>query len=145
MTQDEVAFATGLTQAAISRLERGVARRIDFGTLERLCEAFGLDPEHLFEWEEGRNPSRAPAELWSQFNNAQTAEQLAAAEELIKRYQLDHASPLAFRLAIAELESHRLDLSPAAQHEIDQTLARLRPKLEDFERRFEDARRKKTG
>lgn len=51
VTLEEVAEATGITPAALSRLERGQTERIDFGTLLKLCKFYGVQPGDLLRFE----------------------------------------------------------------------------------------------
>ena len=51
LTQEALADAAGVTQAAISKLELHKAKRIDFSTLDRLAKALGVEPGELLESE----------------------------------------------------------------------------------------------
>jgi DNA-binding Xre family transcriptional regulator len=45
----DVQKETGIAISTLSRLESGVAQGIEFSTLARLCEFYGVEPGDLFE------------------------------------------------------------------------------------------------
>ena len=47
----DVSEATGITQAALSRIERGNTERIDFETLSKLCVFYGVGVGDLLEFD----------------------------------------------------------------------------------------------
>jgi putative transcriptional regulator len=60
---DEVAEATGITRAALSRIERNKTERIDFDTLKKLCQFYGVGVGDLLEYksDDKRIPGMAGA------------------------------------------------------------------------------------
>ena len=54
MTQVELAERTGIDQGALSRIENGKTRAMDFDVMARLCDALGCDPGDLIERKKGR-------------------------------------------------------------------------------------------
>jgi putative transcriptional regulator len=50
----ELARATGLSYSTVHRLYSGHAKRVDLGTLERLCAYLDVGPGRLLEWRGGR-------------------------------------------------------------------------------------------
>jgi putative transcriptional regulator len=52
-TVAEVAKKAKVSYEAISRLYDGTSKRLDFETLDKLCEALGCQPGDLFEHAEG--------------------------------------------------------------------------------------------
>ena len=48
LSQDRLAELSGVTQAAISRLERGETSSIEFDVLDRIARALRVDPAVLF-------------------------------------------------------------------------------------------------
>ncbi len=63
VTLDEVADATGITRAALSRIERNKTERIDFDTLKKLCAFYGVGVGDILEFrpEDKRMPALAVA------------------------------------------------------------------------------------
>lgn len=57
----EVAEATGITESALSRIERGLTQRVDFETLAKLCKFYGMTPGDLLEYVEANSPVLAAA------------------------------------------------------------------------------------
>lgn len=49
----ELARATGLSYSTVHRLYSGHAKRVDLGTLERLCAYLDVGPGRLLEWRDG--------------------------------------------------------------------------------------------
>ena len=49
VTVEEVAEATGITRAALSRIERNQTERIDFDTITKLCTFYGVGVGDLLE------------------------------------------------------------------------------------------------
>jgi putative transcriptional regulator len=47
----EVSDATGITKAALSRIERGETERVDFDTLSKLCVFYGVGVGDLLEFD----------------------------------------------------------------------------------------------
>lgn len=47
----DVEEATGITQAALSRIESGKTERIDFDTLAKLCAFYGVGVGELLEFD----------------------------------------------------------------------------------------------
>jgi putative transcriptional regulator len=47
----DVEEATGITQAALSRIESGKTERIDFDTLAKLCTFYGVGVGELLEYD----------------------------------------------------------------------------------------------
>lgn len=47
----DVAAATGITEAALSRIERGKTERIDFDTLMKLCQFYGVGVGDILEYD----------------------------------------------------------------------------------------------
>lgn len=47
----EVADAVGITRAALSRIERGLTTNIDFATLKKLCEFYGVGVGDILEYD----------------------------------------------------------------------------------------------
>ena len=63
LTQRELAERVGMTPGSINRIERGV-HRPRLGTVRKLAEALGVDPDELIAWEahdRGAEEGRAPA------------------------------------------------------------------------------------
>lgn len=54
LSQLELSERAGVRQATISELESGKKQRLDFGILDRLCAALGVDPGELLEREKKR-------------------------------------------------------------------------------------------
>lgn len=52
----EVAAAIGITEAALSRIERGKTERIDFETLLKLCEFYGVGVGDILEYDPNKRP-----------------------------------------------------------------------------------------
>ena len=52
VTLEEVAEATGITPATLSRIERNQTERIDFATLQKLCTFYGVKPGDILGIEE---------------------------------------------------------------------------------------------
>ncbi len=52
VTLEEVAEATGITPAALCRIERNQTERIDFRTLHKLCMFYKVKPGDLLTIEE---------------------------------------------------------------------------------------------
>ncbi len=52
VTIEEVAEATGITRAALSRIERNQTERIDFDTLLKLCSYYGVEPGDILKVEQ---------------------------------------------------------------------------------------------
>ena len=50
MTQVELAEVSGVSQAAISKLNSGVAKQIPIKDLDALCRALDCQPSDLFEF-----------------------------------------------------------------------------------------------
>jgi DNA-binding Xre family transcriptional regulator len=50
VTAKEVAEALGITEATLSRIERSTTERIDFATLNKLCEFYQLGVGAILEW-----------------------------------------------------------------------------------------------
>jgi putative transcriptional regulator len=48
--QEEIAAGSGLSQSVISNLMNGRSRRIDFDTINGLCNFFRIQPGDLFEY-----------------------------------------------------------------------------------------------
>jgi putative transcriptional regulator len=48
--QEEIAASSGLSQSVISNLMNGRSRRIDFDTINGLCNFFKVQPGDLFEY-----------------------------------------------------------------------------------------------
>lgn len=59
LTQEELAYRTGLTPQAISLLERGERRRPHRYTVQKLAEALGLEGRDLAEFESASRPTSA--------------------------------------------------------------------------------------
>ena len=51
ITLETVALETGLAYATVLRWYKGQINRLDFGTLEKLCEYFGVKPGALIDLE----------------------------------------------------------------------------------------------
>ena len=49
LTQQELAERANLTRAALSRIENGQTKGIDFDTLDKLADALGVHPATLIE------------------------------------------------------------------------------------------------
>lgn len=52
ISQKRLAESSGLTQKALSRLEMGKAKGVDFATIERLGTYFGCHPRDLIDYVE---------------------------------------------------------------------------------------------
>ncbi len=63
VTVEEVAAATGITRAALSRIERNKTERIDFDTLKKLCQFYGVGVGEVLEvkLEDKRKPGLVAA------------------------------------------------------------------------------------
>jgi len=48
LTQQEIAAQSELSQSVISTLASGKSQRIDFETIDKLCEFFNIEPGALF-------------------------------------------------------------------------------------------------
>ena len=57
VTVEEVAEATGMTRAALSRIERNQTERIDFDTVTKLCTFYGVGVGDLLELKEEDQPA----------------------------------------------------------------------------------------
>ncbi len=51
MQLKEVATAIGITEAALSRIETGKTERIDFDTLKKLCDFYGVAVGDVLEYD----------------------------------------------------------------------------------------------
>ena len=49
LTQVQLADLTGIDQAAISRIETGHTKAMDFNVMARLCDALGCSPGELLK------------------------------------------------------------------------------------------------
>lgn len=58
LSQEALGEAAGVRQATISELESGRKQRLDFGILERLADALGVEPGELLERDGKRKRSR---------------------------------------------------------------------------------------
>jgi transcriptional regulator with XRE-family HTH domain len=58
-TQQQLADKAGVVRVTISRIESETNRRIDYDTLERLADAFSVDPGLLIVREAGRKAARS--------------------------------------------------------------------------------------
>ncbi len=64
VTMQEVADATGIDRTSINLIELGKTERIDFGTLAKLCQFYGVDVGDLLEYsEKDYTPDLAELEL----------------------------------------------------------------------------------
>jgi len=54
LSQLQLSERAGVRQATISELESGKKLRLDFGILDRLCAALGVEPGELLEREQPR-------------------------------------------------------------------------------------------
>jgi DNA-binding Xre family transcriptional regulator len=51
VTAREVAETIGVTEATLSRIEQGKTERIDFETLRKLCEFYGVGVGEILEYD----------------------------------------------------------------------------------------------
>jgi putative transcriptional regulator len=62
----DVSEATGITTAALSRIERGQTERVDFDTLSKLCVFYGVGVGDLLEFDpNGRLAPNLPQAILS--------------------------------------------------------------------------------
>ena len=62
VTLDEVAKAIGITRAALSNIELNKTERIDFDTLVKLCNYYGVGVGEVLEFrQDARKPAYATA------------------------------------------------------------------------------------
>lgn len=52
LSQQQLARETGLPPSVINGLVTGRSQRVDFGTLEKLCKRFNVQPGEILVWEE---------------------------------------------------------------------------------------------
>ena len=55
LTQAALSDATGLAPSVISKLYHNHIQRVDYGTLDKLCTYFGIQPGALLVWEAGES------------------------------------------------------------------------------------------
>jgi transcriptional regulator with XRE-family HTH domain len=60
MSQQALAFATGLSMSVISQIERGVNQEPRLGTLKALAQALGVSLDELAEMSEASAPAPPP-------------------------------------------------------------------------------------
>lgn len=51
VTVQEVARATGMSRTTLHDLYHDRSKRIDFATLDKLCNYFGVDTQQILEWQ----------------------------------------------------------------------------------------------
>ena len=59
MTQAALSAATGVTEAAISKIENGASLRPQMGTMRKLAAALGVEPGWLLTGDESLRPHGA--------------------------------------------------------------------------------------
>lgn len=63
LTLREVSEKTGITEAALSRLEQNKTERIEFDTLNKLCEFYGVGVSDVLERVEDEEDQKTPRQL----------------------------------------------------------------------------------
>lgn len=63
VTQKEVADAIGITQATLRRIERNETSGIDFETLRKLCDYYGIKPGDIIKYEGESLPTESEKQL----------------------------------------------------------------------------------
>jgi putative transcriptional regulator len=59
----DVSDATGITKAALSRIERGETERVDFDTLSKLCAFYGVGVGDILEFDPNGRQTTDYAEI----------------------------------------------------------------------------------
>lgn len=148
VSQEEVAFATGLTQAALSRLETTDPRRVDLGTLEKLCEAFRLHPGDFFlAVFDDMTPAVSP---WAGTEGQEVSED--ETDMRIKKWLegqktfdwLQSPRYLGHRKALWHFDAAlKLETDPRLKATIESAVQPSRQALAEFERQVRKARKKR--
>ncbi len=50
MTNEQFAQRAGISYNTALTLRRGASRRVDLDTLDKVCQALGVEPEQLFDY-----------------------------------------------------------------------------------------------
>jgi transcriptional regulator with XRE-family HTH domain len=108
---DELASRAKISRTALYQIERGNTNKPQAGTLRRICRALGVPLDALLETDpvpaETQSMTQPSAPAASSFNPPRTASP-ERADELIEKFRLLLASPLAEGVARIVEESFRL-------------------------------------